>query len=217
MTAVADRVRAVLALLGPLGAGSRVLLWRLIARFGWKMVGLGALVCVFAAVRYRTWIAWMLAAWCLAAWMHTPDKAAGDADDTAGEEPAETVADPLPAVLWTLIGEAPGVHLKAVAEHLHAAAPEQAVDRAAVRAHLAARQIPVRASVRDASGRVNEGVHRDDLRAWQEALSPAAPDPAPGPCSSPVATAVTCDVADAPTGVATPRSPLRRLLSRGAG
>lgn len=211
---LADQVRAVLSLLGPLSAGSRVLLLRLLGRFGWKAVGLGALVCVFAAVRYRTWIAWMLTAWCVAAWMCAP---ADGADEEAGEQPTDAAADPLPDVLWTLIGDAPGTHIRTIAEHLQAAAPEQPVDRAAVRAHLAARGIPVRASVRDAAGRVNEGVHRDDLRGWQEGLSPAGADTPPGPRSSAVATPVTCDVADAATGVATPRSPLRRLLSRGAG
>jgi hypothetical protein len=210
MRALADRVRAVLALLGPLGAGSRVLLLRLIDRFGWKSVGGAVLVAVFAAVRYRTWIAWMLAAWAVAAWMHAPTE---EADEEAGEQPSESAGDPLVMVLWQLIGEARGVHLKTLAEYLHAAAPEQPIDRATVRAHLAARGIPVRASVRDAADRVNEGVHRADLQAWQEALSPTDPDPISEGRSSPVATAVTCDVADAPTGVATPRFPLRKILS----
>lgn len=133
-------------------------------------------------------------------------------DQEAGEEPP---IEPLAAVLWQLIGNAPGTHLKTVAAHLQAAAPEQAVDRPAVRAKLAALRIPVRPSVRDAAGRVNEGVHRADLKGWEEALSPTGPGTPSGPRSTPVATPVTCDVGKDATAVATPRPRLRRLLPRG--
>lgn len=139
---------------------------------------------------------------------HTSAKAE---QETAEEAPS----DPLVTVLWQLIANAPGVHVKTLAEHLQAAATEGGVDRAAVRAKLAARGIPTRPSVRDASGRVNEGVHRRDLEAWQQALPDHSPAPAPEARSRPVEAAVTCDVADAPTPVATPPSKLRGLLSRG--
>ncbi|CAM5250403.1 hypothetical protein SGLAM104S_01616 [Streptomyces glaucescens] len=200
---LADRVRAALALIGPLGAGSRVLLLRLIGRFGWKTVLAGAVFAVFALFRYRTAIGWILAAWCAAAWMHAPK----EPDEERGEATAEPVADPLPAVLWQLIGDAPGVHLKTVAGHLHAAAPEEGIDRASVRAALAARGIPIRASVRGADGRVNEGVHRADLEAWQQALPAPSTPPLSKTRSSPVATPLTSDVATPPTGVATPPTP----------
>jgi hypothetical protein len=196
----ADKVRAVLALLGPLGAGSRILLLRLIGRFGWKtVIGAGAIT-VFALFRYRTAIGWVLAAWCAAAWMHAPKTD----DEQGGAAPAEQPVDPLPVVLWQLIGDAPGVHLKTVAEHLHAAAPGEGIDRAAVRASLAARGIPIRASVRDTHGRVNEGIHRDDLKAWEQSLPTPLPVPLPKGRSKPVATPLTCDVADPATAVATP-------------
>lgn len=216
MAGLMDRVRALLALSGPLGAGFRVLLLRLVARFGWKTVLIGVAVLLYAANRYRTWIPYGLAVACAAAWMHVPDDTEAQAGEQPGEEPEETPTDPLPGLLWKLIGEAPGTHLKTLTEHLNTAAPEAGFDRAAVRAALAERRIPVRPSVRDVAGRVNEGVHRDDLEAWEQTLSPAAPAPLPETRSEPVATAVTCDVAEAPTGVATPLSPLRRLLSRGA-
>jgi hypothetical protein len=200
---LADRVRAGLALLGPLGAGSRVFLLRLVGRFGWKVVGAGLLAAVYVAVRFRTWIVWMLLAWAVAAWMHAPGTP-DEQREQAGEEPP---ADPLVAILWHLIGDAPGTHLKTVTERLQKAAPEEDIDRAAVRAKLAARGIPVKPSVRDAAGRVNEGVHRADLQAWQAASSPPAVAPVPEARSKPVATPLTCDVADAATAVATPLTP----------
>ncbi|UOB09090.1 hypothetical protein MQE23_08495 [Streptomyces sp. HP-A2021] len=205
MRAAADRVRAVLALLGPLGAGSRALLLRLVGRFGWKTVlGVGA-IAVFALFRYRTAIAWVLAAWCAAAWMHAPNETAVE---EAGEEtPPASPEDPFPGMVWDLIGDAPGVHLKRVVEWLHETGLDTACTTADVRAGLTRRQIPIRASVRDAAGRVNQGVHRDDLEAWLKARSPAPPEPLSKTRSNPATTALTSDVAAAPTDVATPATP----------
>jgi hypothetical protein len=185
---------------------------------------------VWAVGYYRGWVsvalpvAWLLAFAAFvpreqmeraAAWIER--RAAGRPPAGAESEPAEEApVDPLVTVLWALISDAPGVHVKTLAEHLQAAAPGEVVDRAAVRAKLAARGIPTRASVRAVDGRVNEGVHRVDLQAWQEALPDPSPRPAPEARSGPVATAVTCDVGDVPTPVATPLSRLRGLLSRGA-
>lgn len=137
----------------------------------------------------------------------------GETAAEAGEGPA---LHPIVTVLWELIADAPGVHLKTLAKDLQAAAPEQPVDRAAVRAKLAALGIPVRGSVRDAAGRVNEGVHRADLTAWQQTLPPAASGAPPGPRSGPVATPVTCDVGNRSEGIATPLSRRRRGRRRGA-
>ncbi|NUO42404.1 MAG: hypothetical protein HOV82_10230 [Streptomyces sp.] len=204
MRALADRVRALLALLGPLGAGSRVLLLRLVERFGWQTALAGAAVAVFAAFRYRTAIAWMLAAWCVAAWMHAPDEGEQPAVEAGEQPPAETPEDPFPGMVWDLICDAPGVHLKRVVEWLHETGLDTTCTVAEVRAGLTRRQIPVRASVRDAAGRVNQGVHRDDLKAWLDAHSPAAPAPLPKTRSNPATTALTSDVATPATGVATP-------------
>lgn len=137
---------------------------------------------------------------------------AEDATEGGGAAPLH----PIVTVLWDLIADAPGVHLKTLAKHLQAAAPEQSVDRAQVRAKLAALGIPVRGSVRDATGRVNEGVHRADLQAWQQALPPAAPGTPSGARSGAVATPVTCDVANRSGGVVVPLSRLRRGRRRGA-
>lgn len=148
-----------------------------------------------------------------AAWLEKRD---ADAPTEGELEAADgALVDPLVTVLWRLIGEAPGVHVKTLAEHLQTAAPEEVVDRPAVRAKLGALGITVKPSVRDARGRVNEGVHRADLQAWQTALPDPVPAVASGARSSPVATAVTCDVANTATAVATPLSRFRRVLSRG--
>jgi hypothetical protein len=208
---IADRIRVMLALLGPLGAGSRVLLDRLLGRFGWKTAGGGLAGAVYVVFRYPMAIGWMALAWCVAAWMHAPattNDEPEEGDEEAGEQPpAETLADPLPGILNILMGEAPGVHLKAVVQHLHEEGLDTACTTADVTAALDRRGIPIRASVRDAAGRVNRGVHRDDLKAWIGARSPAAPVPLSKQCSSAATTALTCDVAAAPTGVATPATP----------
>ncbi|MFL1904778.1 hypothetical protein ACJWDR_37595 [Streptomyces tauricus] len=178
---------------------------------------------------YGRWIAvGVTMAWLLAILLFIPreflDRAAAKIErsdsatpDQKTEEPtAEAPVDPLPGILWQLIGDAPGVHLKTVVRHLHESGLDTTCDRGAVRAALTRRQITVKGSVREADGRVNEGVHRTDLQAWEEAHSPATPGPAPEARSGPVATALTSNVAKPATAVATPVPRLRRLLSRGA-
>lgn len=207
-TRLANQVRAVLSLLGPLGAGSRALLLRLIGRFGWKTVLTGAAIAVFAVLRYRTAFGWLLAAWCAAAWMHAPgnDEQPAEAETGEVEFPAAP-EDPFPGMVWDLIGDAPGVHIKRVVEWLHETGLDTACTAADVTAGLTRRQIPIRPSVRDADGRVNKGVHRDDLEEWLQAHSPTAPVPLSKARSYSATTALTSDVADAPTDVATPHTP----------
>lgn len=204
---LADKVRAVLALLGPLGAGSQALLLRLLARFGRAWVFGGAAITVFALVRYRTAIAWVLAVWCAAAWMHAPGPAREDTADAGGQQAPEAPEDPFPGMVWDLIGDAPGVHIKRIVEWLHDTGLDPACTPADVTAGLTRRGIPIRASVRAADGRVNRGVHRDDLDAWLGARSPAPSTPVAMPRSEPATTALTSGVADAATGVATPATP----------
>jgi hypothetical protein len=195
------------------------------ARFGigWAW-GIHA-VAVWAIGFYGGWTAvGIVFAWLAAVLAFVPrefkDRASGwlerrgtsmEVDEAADEE---TLVDPLAVVLWHLIADAPGTHLKTLTERLQKESQEP-LDKAAVKAKLGALNIPLRGSVRDAAGKVNEGVHRDDLKAWQEALPDRSSGAAPESRSSPVAGAVTCDVADAPTVVATPLSALRKLLPRG--
>jgi hypothetical protein len=207
---------------GLLGPGT----W-IAARFGTGTAWTAHVIAVWAIGFYGGWIAaGIVLAWLLAVLLFVPreylDRASAwferrDAGPDEGEPDGSEgpLLDPLAAVLWHLIADAPGVHLKTLTARLQKAAPEQSLDRAVVRAKLGALDIPVRASVRDAAGRVNEGVHRADLEVWQQALPGPSPEPAPEARSSPVATAVTCDVGDAATPVATPLATLRGLLSRG--
>jgi hypothetical protein len=112
-------------------------------------------------------------------------RSTGPADDAPDEAPEGPPTDPLPALMWRLIGDASGVHLKTLADVLAKAAEEEGqrpLSKADVEAALEARGIPLRPSVRDTRKGVNRGVHRADLTAWETALSPAAPaDPATGP------------------------------------
>jgi len=206
---VADKVRAALVILGPLGAGSRVLLLRLVGRFGWKTVLAGAVVVVFAILRYRTAFGWLLALWCAASWMHAPAPAEEQQTEKAGEEEpsAEIPYDPLPEILWDLIGDAPGVHVKRVVTWLHENGWEEDSSAADVKAGLARRGIPWRASVRGADGKVNQGVHRDDLEAWEQARSPIPPAGPSESRSYGSATPLTSCFYEAATGVATPPTP----------
>lgn len=206
-------------LTGLLGPGQ----W-LVSRFGaswaWGVHGVGA----WAVVFYGGWIAagvvfaWLLAVLAFVPREHLERLAARienqppDEDQEAGEE---TPVEPLAAVLWHLIGDAPGTHLKTLTAHLQAAAPEQPIDKAAVRAKLTALGITVKPSVRDHRGKVNDGVHRADLQAWEEALSPTEDGTPSGARSGPCSDALTSDVGTRRTGVATPLSRLRRLLPRG--
>ncbi|MEU5596649.1 hypothetical protein [Streptomyces sp. NPDC020298] len=153
-------------------------------------------VAVWAAGYYSLWVTWaVVISLVLAVGLFIPHEpldrlsarieqlgnqrtAPADEAPTLGEsgEPGEEAPiDPLSGLLWRLIGEAPGVHLKTLAEALARAAQaagEKPPSRADVEAKLEALEIPLRASVRDARGKVNRGVHRDDLTAWERSRSP---------------------------------------------
>jgi hypothetical protein len=163
MGALADRVRALLALLGPLGAGTRALLLRLIGRFGWKTVLAGAAVAVFAAVRYRTWIVWMIAAWCIAAWMHAPT-----AGEDADEEAESHLVDPHHAyVQWLLdtIGKQPGIHLQDLYPKMRELPGQEGRSDAELRGALKTLAVPVHRSLRIGRVAGRSGVRRDDVEA----------------------------------------------------
>ncbi|MDX5570959.1 hypothetical protein PYK79_57325, partial [Streptomyces sp. ID05-04B] len=86
------------------------------------------------------------------------------------EQPAQPPQDPLVTVLWTLIADAPGTHLKTLAHTLAKAAEKEGCTpptKADTERALTARGIPLRPSVRDTRDKVNKGVHREDLEAWQ--------------------------------------------------
>lgn len=200
-------------------------------RFGTGAAWTAHFVAVWAVGYYGGWAAFgVVTTWLLLVLAFVPrehlDRAAAVVEqlgERRRQAPGEDVPEagegaalhPLVAVLWDLIGDAPGVHLKTLAEHLQAAVPEHPIDRAEVRAKLGALQIPVRGSVRDAAGRVNEGVYGADLRAWQQALPQAGTGTSSEVRSDPVATPLTSDAGNGSDEVATPFSRLRRLLPRG--
>lgn len=167
----------------------------------------GALVLVYVAVRYRAWVIWLIVGWSVAALVHAPEDRAEAPEHEEEELPVEAAADPLPGIVQALIGDAPGVHLKTVVQHLHETGQDTACTTADVTAALDRRGVPIRASVRDAAGRVNRAVHRDDLQAWIDARPLAAPVTLSKSRSSIPTTAVTSDVAEAATPVATPPTP----------
>jgi hypothetical protein len=199
------------------------------ARFGSTTTAIVHVLAVFSIYYYDALTAaGIILVWLAAALLFVPkedldrfssrlERRSSDVTAEAPEAVEEGVLDPVVPLLWRLIADAPGTHLKTLTADLKKATPDQPLDKAAVRGHLAALNIPLRGSVRDTAGKVNEGVHRDDLKAWQEALPPTAPGTPPGPRSDPVATPVTCGVEKRRAPVATPLPRLRRLLSRGAG
>jgi hypothetical protein len=154
MTALMDRVRAVLALLGPLGAGTHVLLLRLAGRFGWKAVLVGLAVAVYAADRYRKWIFPALVLFCAAEESEDPDDETDD--EPAGEEPTRPDPQDVVDLVRDLIGDDRGTLLTTLRHTLNAA------DTRAVREVLTAANIRVREGVRTSAGN-GPGVHRDDL------------------------------------------------------
>ena len=115
----------------------------------------------------------------------------GEAGAAPAEAEEEPPGDPLVTLMWRLIADASGVHVKTLAEVLTRVAEKEgqkAPSRADVEASLEDRGVPLRDSVRDARGKVNKGVHRDDLQAWEEALSQSETAPPIETRSSDVAT-----------------------------
>ncbi|MFD0065195.1 hypothetical protein [Streptomyces sp. NPDC056690] len=140
---IADRLRGLVDLLARFGPGSRVLLLRLVARFGWKVTGVVLAAALYTAPRYRQWIVWVLLGWCAAAWSHAPsgepaedhveDADAPGEEGSAGPDPAD-VAD----VVRDVVGAGRGALLTGLCGPLGAA------DTQAVRECLDAAGIPVR-------------------------------------------------------------------------
>ena len=156
------------------------------------------LVALWAAGYYSLWVTWgVFIGLALAINLFMPHKpfdrlveGIERLDRRPKKEAAEkavddTPGDPLVSVMWQLIGEASGVHLKTLTEVLAKGAAEKgdrAPSKAEVVAALEARGIPIEKSVRDSRRRVNQGVHRAALKAWEEGLSQTEPaPPATGP------------------------------------
>ncbi|MFJ1650086.1 hypothetical protein ACIOC2_01460 [Streptomyces sp. NPDC088337] len=158
-------------------------------------------VALWAAAHYSLWVTWTVIialAVAIVTFMPAPSidrivdrlehrhaPTAKEPGTPAGKEEPEPPADPLTALLWQLIGDAPGVHRKTLTKVLAEAATKEgrpAPSQADVDAALEARRIPLRRSVRDTRKKVNKGVHRDDLTT---ALQTPPPPPGQGPAQTP--------------------------------
>ena len=172
MRTLITRAQPLLDLLAQLGPGSRLLLLRIIGRFGWKTALIALVVALYTASRYRTWIAWGVAAWCAAALAQKPEPEERTEDGVdeapAGPDPRDVVD-----LVRDLIGDDRGALLTTLRSPLHAA------DTRAVREVLAAANIRVRDGVRTGGGN-GPGVHRNDL-------PPLPPPPAETPVGGVVA------------------------------
>ncbi|WP_406428485.1 hypothetical protein [Streptomyces sp. NBC_00147] len=184
---LADRLRGLPDLLARLGPGSRVLLLRIVARFGWKVTGAVLAAALYAAPRYRQWIVWVLLGWCAAAWSHAPsDEPAEDHIEDADAPVEEGSAGPDPADVADVVRDVIGTGRGALLTGLRG--PLGAADTRAVRECLDAAGIPVRPGVRTSGGN-GPGVHRDDV-----------PTPRPAPADTPVGVVAAGEVADAHNG-----------------
>jgi hypothetical protein len=127
----------------------------------------------------RAWpgLLWAVAGcWLLLAWR----AGAPAAPEPADEEPlADDPADAIRALLWQLIGDAPGVHLRDVLAHLHEHGHHPSWTVADLRRHLERHGIPVDPKLK-LSGTPTRGVRRDAL-----GTPPPAVDRAPSPATSP--------------------------------
>ncbi|MFC5217308.1 hypothetical protein [Streptomyces coerulescens] len=145
-------------------------------------------VAVWAAGYYSVWVTWGVVIGLAAAVVTFVPRESLDRLLARLEHPRakatvkaaeQAPVDPLPALVWRLIGDAPGVHRKTLTAVLARAAEKEGTEpptEAQVEAALTARNIPLRPSVRDTRGKVNRGVHRVDLEAWARTPSPPPSD-----------------------------------------
>lgn len=136
---------------------------------------LSAVVLVWRAVRLWPGLLWVaVPALLVAAWRAAP----APVEEASEEPPAAPPADAIRALLWQLIGDAPGVHLRTVLAHLqkHGHHPDWGV--ADLRRHLERHGIPVEPKLKLA-GTPTRGVRREAL-----GTPPPAADRAPSPAAS---------------------------------
>lgn len=146
------------------------------------------LVAVWAPVYYGGWAALLVpAGWLLAVLAFVPrehlDQLAAAIERRFSGRPntpaASTSGEAIRQLLYTLIGEGRGVHLRTVLAHLQEHGQWEGKTVADLRQHLEALHIPVRPKVK-VDGTPTRGVLKADL----DALPPLT-DPAPSPAPSP--------------------------------
>jgi len=164
----------------------------LAARFGMSTAWGVHVVAVWAVAYYRGWIAaGVLMAWLLAVLTFVPrehlDRWSGRIEKRDTPPPAEAPQpavgdggrDRIIALLYHLLGDAPGLHLRTVLAYLQEHGQWEGREVADLRQHLEALGIPVRPKVK-VGGTPTRGVLKADL----DALSPTAEtaeSPAPSP------------------------------------
>ncbi|MFD8577166.1 hypothetical protein ACFV1H_17770 [Streptomyces virginiae] len=146
-----------------LGRTVRVVLLLLAGLLAWRLVRMFPLL-LWALVPRLCWVAWR------AARASTPEP-----DE---EPPAAPRVDAIRALLWQLIGDAPGVHLNTVLAHLHKHGHHPSWKVADLRRHLERHGIPIEPKLKLA-GVPTRGVRRDAL-----GTPPPAADRAPSPAAS---------------------------------
>ena len=151
---------------GPAGLVGRLLLLLIAGLLLWRIARLWPAL---------LWVA--VPAWCVAAWRAALPAPAEPFEEEADEAPAVLPADAIRALLWQLIGDAPGVHLRDVLAHLQEQGHHPSWKVADLRRHLERHGIPVDPKLK-LSGIPTRGVRRDALGepppAAAQAASPAA-------------------------------------------
>lgn len=136
---------------------------------------LGVSLMAARIVRAVPALLWPLAArWC---WLALRE-ARQAPDEPAEEPPAGDPADAIRALLWQLIGDGPGVHLRTVLAHLQEHGHHTSWTVADLRRHLERHSIPVDPKLKLA-GTPTRGVRRDAL-----GTPPPAAAQAPSPSAS---------------------------------
>lgn len=137
---------------------------------------LGAGYGAFRVCRSFPWLLWVASGcWLLLAWRAGAPAAPEPADE---EPPVEDPADAVRALLWQLIGDAPGIHLRDVLAHLHKHDHHTSWTVADLRRHLERHDIPIDPKLKLA-GTPTRGVRRDAL-----GTPPPAAAQAPSPSAS---------------------------------
>lgn len=146
-----------------LGRTVRVALLLLAGLLAWRLVRMFPLL-LWGLVPRLCWIAWRA--------VQAP------AEEPVNEPPVAPPADAIRALLWQLIGDAPGVHLRTVLAHLHEHGHHPTWRVADLRRHLERHGIPVDPKLK-LSGTPTRGVRREAL-----GTPPPAAAPAPSPTAS---------------------------------
>ncbi len=162
------------------------------ARFGMSTAWAVHAVAVWAIGFYSGWVAaGVITVWVFAALLFVPRERLDQLAQRLEQHGLHRHAMPLPKaaepggrdgvllLLYTVLGDAPGVHLRTVLAYLHEHGQWEGKTVADLRQHLEALHIPVRPKVK-VDGTPTRGVLKADLDALPP-LTETPPSPAPSP------------------------------------